>query len=103
MLTQPRKPLAVAATLALASTFFFGFGFGCGVEQAFEGNELVALENVPAPVMEAAKKAMPGITFSKAYKARIEGQDAYEIVGKAANGKIKEVEVTVTGKVLNIE
>ena len=89
---------AFVATFGLAA-----FCVGCSVEEAFEGNQSVALENIPAPAMEAAKKAMPGIIFNKAYKARIDGQDAFEIVGKTAHGKTKEVEVTATGKVLNIE
>jgi len=88
----------ILLTLALAA-----LNVGCGAEDSFEGNELVALEKIPAPAMDAAKKAVPGITFNKAYKARIDGQDAFEIVGKTANGKTREVEVTGAGKVLNIE
>lgn len=76
---------------------------GCGVGNVFDGEELVPLEKIPAPVLEAAKKAIPGITFNKAWKSKIEGQDAYEIVGKTKDGKTREVEVSVAGKVLNIE
>ena len=76
---------------------------GCGARNVFEGDEMVPLEKIPAPVLEAAKKAIPGITFNKAWKSKIEGQDAYEIVGKTKDGKTREVEVSVTGTVLNIE
>lgn len=89
----------VVATLALAAAF----GLGCGGSDVFEGDELVALDKIPAPAMEAAKKAIPGITFNKAWKAKIDGQDAFEIVGKTKDGRTREVEVSVSGKVLNIE
>ena len=76
---------------------------GCGGGNVFEGEEMVPLEKISPSVMEAAKKAVPGITFNKAWKSRIDGQDAYELVGKTRDGKTREVEVSVSGKVLNIE
>ncbi len=86
-----------ALTLAFVLTFA-----GCGGGD-FEGDELVPLEQVPAPVMEAARKTFPGATFSKAYKARIQGKDAFEVQGKTKDGKVREVEVAADGTVLNVE
>ena len=39
---------------------------GCGAGNVFEGETSVPLDKVPAPVMEAAKKALPGVTFTRA-------------------------------------
>ncbi len=76
---------------------------GCGAREAFEGEETVPIDRVPAPVLEAAKKALPGIKITKAWKAKVNGQDAYEVQGKTKDGKIREAEVSVTGTLLNVE
>ena len=53
--------------------------------------------------MEAATKALPDVKFDEARKAKFNGQDAFEIRGKDKRGKIREVEVSTSGEILEIE
>jgi len=50
----------------------------------------VPLEQVPAKVMEAARKTLPGYTFDTAYKMKIEARMAFEVRGKDKKGKVRE-------------
>ncbi len=84
-----------------AGLLCLGLGLGCGGRP--EADEVVPLAQVPAPVMEAARRELPGLTFDKAYKLKVDGRDAYEVRGKDARGKVREVEVSATGEVLAVE
>lgn len=77
--------------------------FGPGCESEPKSDELVPLGDVPAKVLDVAKKELPGYTFETAYKMKIDGKDAYEVRGKNSRGKRREVEVGVDGAVLRIE
>ena len=63
----------------------------------------VPIDQVPPKLMEVARKELPGLTFDRAYKVEVNGKDAYEIRGKDKNGKIREVEVSQDGKVIEVE
>jgi len=78
------------------------FAVGCQSNPP-KGDEVVALDQVPANVMEVARKQLPGFTFDTAYKMKINGKDAYEVRGKDKRGKVREVEVSADGEVLAIE
>jgi len=68
--------------------------------------QAVKIDEVPGPVRDAAKKAIPGVNLNEAFKnLDREGKlHSYEIRGKnAANGKIREVRVSLTGEVLELE
>lgn len=94
----PRVRAAAAATLAAAAA-----AWGCGGD-AFEGERSVPLAEVPAPVMAAARKALPGVTFTKANVGKLEnGRQGYEIQGKARDGKIREAEVGLDGTLIGVE
>ncbi len=86
-----RTVLAIAALAAV----------GCGEEK--ESFEAVPLEKLPAGSIEAAARAVPDVKFDRARKAKFNGQDAFEILGKDRRGKTREVEVSTEGKVLDIE
>jgi hypothetical protein len=75
--------------------------WGCGEE--VERLETVSFDQLPAGSMEAAKKALPEVKFDQARKAKFNGQDAFEIRGKDSRGKIREVEVSTSGQILEIE
>ena len=75
----------------------------CGCGEKGERLEAVALNKVPPNIMDAATKALPGMKFDMARKAKLHGQDTYEIRGKDKRGKIREVEVSTSGEVLEIE
>jgi hypothetical protein len=53
--------------------------------------------------METARKTLPGYTFDTVYKMKVNGKDAYEVRGKDKRGKVREVEVSADGEVLEIE
>jgi hypothetical protein len=81
-------------------------GAGCGErdEPPF-GRHKVELQAVPEPVMKAAHKELPQITFEDAWENLDPARKvvSYEIRGRAKNGKIREVRVSTTGKVLELE
>lgn len=87
------KKLVLAASLLLAA--------GCG--ETMESQEPIPLDKLPAGALDAAKKELPGVKFDSARKAKYKGQDAIEIRGKDKQGKIREMEVDLTGKRLEVE
>ena len=74
-----------------------------GCENEPKSDDIVPIEQVPANVMEVARKQLPGYTFDTVYKMKIDGKDAYEVRGKDKRGKVREVEVSATGEVIAIE
>jgi uncharacterized membrane protein YkoI len=79
--------------------FFF---LGCASSPP-ESDPIIPIAEVPANVMEVARKQLPGYTFDTVYKTKIDGKDAYEVRGKDKRGKVREVEVSAAGEVLAIE
>lgn len=76
---------------------------GCAtIDDLFEKEEEVALSEVPAPAIAAAKGAVKGIVLVEAEVEKEDGQTVYELEG-TANGKTYEIEVTAEGKVLEVE
>jgi hypothetical protein len=74
---------------------------GCG--EVLERDEAVPLEKVPEPVMKAARKALPDVKFQSAWKEKAGGEDAYEVRGQNARGRIRDVKVSASGKVLELD
>jgi hypothetical protein len=81
---------------------------GCGEhDQSLElTKQAVKIDEVPAPVRDAARKAIPGVNFNEAWK-NLDGKGkfhSYEVRGKnAADGKIREVRVSLSGEILEME
>ena len=75
----------------------------CGCGEAAKEAVTVPLDQVPAPVMQEAKKALPDIKFTMARKFTLNGEDVYEVRGKDKRGKIREAEVAASGKLIEIE
>ena len=75
---------------------------GCGGESP-KSDPVVPIDQVPPNLMEIARKQLSGYTFDTVYKTTVDGKDAYEIRGKDKQGKIREVEISATGEVLEIE
>jgi hypothetical protein len=68
--------------------------------------QAVKFDDVPEQVRAAAKKAIPQVTLNEAWKnIDREGKlHSYEIRGKSpADGKTREVRVSLTGKILETE
>lgn len=88
------KKAILAAMLMLATV---------GCENEPKSDDVVPIDQVPANIMEVARKQLPGYTFDTAYKMKIDGKDAFEVRGKDKKGKVREVEVSATGEVLGVE
>jgi hypothetical protein len=65
----------------------------------------VELGDIPAAAVEAAKKAMPDVKISETWKNvdREGNLRSYELRGSGTGGKIREVRVSPTGEVLEME
>jgi len=56
-----------------------------------------------ARALDLAKREPPDVKFESARKAKYRGQDSIEIRGRNKEGKIREVEIDLTGKLLEVE
>jgi hypothetical protein len=65
----------------------------------------IPVGEIPEPILKAAKKAVPGVDFREAWKNLDRGKtlQSYEIRGRNARGKIREVRVSTTGEILEME
>jgi hypothetical protein len=97
-----RAAIALAIALAVAAPW------GCGDADEPPGiaKQAVAFDDVPAAVRDAARKAVPEVKLDQAWKnLDREGKlHSYEIRGRnPADGKIREVRVSVAGEILEKE
>ncbi|MFO0907638.1 MAG: hypothetical protein U0794_04630 [Isosphaeraceae bacterium] len=79
---------------------------GCGDElPAGFSRKVLKLEEVPTEITKVAEKSLPGVKFQDAWSnLDKEGKlHSYEIRGRAANGKIREVRLSPSGEVLEME
>lgn len=74
---------------------------GCG--ESFEKTEMVPIEKVPEPVMKVAKEKLPGVTFDTAWTEKEGDKTVYEVRGKSADGKTRDIKVSPEGKVLEVD
>ncbi len=88
-----------AMLVLLASTA----GCGDGDDDVAEVKKPMAMDQVPAVVLKAAKEAAPDLTFFSAYSGKFQGKDSIEMRGKTKSGKIKELEISPDGKFLGTE
>lgn len=75
----------------------------CGCGETIQRDEAIALDQLPAGLLKTAQEKLPEVTFEMAYKVKFNGQDAYEVRGKSKDGKIREVELSPTGDILEVE
>ncbi len=71
-------------------------GCGGGDEKAVA----MSLDKVPPALVKIAQEQLPDVTFDHARK---KPNGVFEIRGKNAKGKVREVEVSPEGKVIDIE
>ncbi len=74
---------------------------GCGSEPI--PNTVVPISELQPDLVTAAQKALPRVKFESARKTKVNGEDAYQIRGKLANGKVQEVEVLISGQVVDVK
>ena len=96
------KPAAALLALVLVAPLS-----GCGEREEAEtfSRRAIPVPEVPTAVMDAARKQVPGVNFVEAWKnLEADGKlHSYEIRGKNANGKTREVRVAEDGKILEEE
>ena len=69
---------------------------GCGDSKT----ETIPLKDVPEPAMKAAKEKLSDVTFEQAWKTK---GGNYEIRGKTKTGKVRDVQVTPEGKIVEVD
>ena len=76
---------------------------GCG--EILENVEMVPVEKLPGPVTKVATERLPGVKFDTAWKEpeKKNGEDVYEVRGKTSNGKTRDIKVTESGTVLEVD
>jgi hypothetical protein len=82
------RPILMPLILALA--------LGCGDSKA----ENVPLDQVPEPVMQVAKGKLPDVHFEQAWKTT---KGNYEVRGKTKHGKVRDIQLTPSGEVIEID
>jgi hypothetical protein len=71
---------------------------GCSGQQ--KKKEPLPLDQVPEAVMKVAKEKLPNVTFQRAFK---EPNGDFELIGKDKKGKTREIDVSPSGEVTQIE
>ncbi len=74
---------------------------GCG--EAFEKTDMVPIDKVPEPVMKVAKEKLPGVKFDTAWTEKEGDKTVYEVRGKSADGKTRDIKVSPDGTVLEVD
>ena len=82
--------------------FADGAGEGEGTPTAVDHEVVVPLSEVPAAVLEAARKAKPGLQIRGVERDTEDGVTVYDVEGDVG-GTSFELEVTAAGKVVEIE
>ncbi len=62
--------------------------------------ERLAIDEVPENLMAIAKEKLPGVKFDQAI---VKSNGVYEIIGKDDRGKVREIELSPSGEVVEIE
>jgi hypothetical protein len=70
---------------------------GCG---SGAKDELITLDKLPEGLLATAQEKLPDVKFENALK-RADG--TFEVRGKDKKGKVRDVEMSATGEVLEVE
>ena len=89
-LRQNQKPIAPSANLSHASNFLYML-FGKEPEE------------MTAKVMDAAKKKLPDVKFDTAWTEKKGDSVNYEVRGKDKDGKTRDVKVSPSGDILEVD
>src|SRR5262249_20708631 len=101
----PRSPLQWLAASALAAAL--ALAAGCEHEAPPDTfRRVVEIKDVPDDILKAAKKALPDVKFQDAFKnlrTADKSRHSYEVRGRNARGRIREVRVSTDGQILEME
>ena len=79
---------------------FSGF-VGCG--EGLEKTEMVPIDKVPEVVLKVAKEKLPNVKFDTAWTEKDGAKTVYEVRGKSADGKTRDIKVSSDGTVLEVD
>ena len=74
-----------------------------GCSESFEKTEMIPIDKVPEQVLSVAKEKLPGVKFDSAWSEKEGGKVFYEVRGKSADGKTRDIKVSSDGKVMEID
>ncbi len=74
-----------------------------GCDKPIEQPSPIALEKIPPPIMKIARETLPDVKLESAVTGKSGGVEASEIRGRDERGKTREVKVSASGKVLEVE
>ena len=74
---------------------------GCG--EIFEETEMVPIDKVPESVMKVAKEKLPDVKFDTAWTEKEGDKTVYEVRGKSADGKTRDIKISPDGTVLEVD
>lgn len=83
------------------SSVLLGVLSGC--TEPLEETEMVPIENVPEPIMKVAEEKLPGVNFDTAWIEKEGEETFFEVRGKTADGKTRDIKVSPAGKVMEID
>jgi hypothetical protein len=90
---MPLKTLLASACLLVL--------LGCG-ERRVRGRG-IPIDEVPETVLKAAKAKLPDVDFDSAWIEKDGDKDAYEISGHNREAKIRDVKVSASGEILEVD
>lgn len=70
---------------------------GCG---GTKKHEAISIDDVPKNLLEIAKEKLPDVTFDQAVK---KSNGVLEVRGKDKKGKVRDVEFSPSGEVVEVE
>lgn len=74
---------------------------GCsGHPKVNRDESVITLDKVPPAALKAAQGKLPDVKFDSVWKV---GEDRFEIRGKTPAGKIRDVQVTAAGDILEVD
>ena len=71
-----------------------------GCEGKIAKTEIVPLDKVPPAAIKAAEAKLPEVKFDTAWKTK---SGNYEIRGKTPGGKVRDLQVTAAGDVVEVD
>ncbi|MBI1249830.1 hypothetical protein GC197_18545 [bacterium] len=74
-----------------------------GCEEGLEQTEMVPIDNVPQSVMKVAQEKLPGVKFDSAWTEKEGDKVYYEVRGKTADGKTRDIKVSTEGVVVEVD
>jgi glycerate kinase len=74
---------------------------GCG-DRHQRGRGLT-IEEVPDVVLKAAKKRLPDVDFDSAWVEKEGNEETYEVMGHTREGKQRDVKVSASGEILEVD